>query len=66
MYSLLFDLVELLNLVRKLVDGILLLLAEGDGVLLVLDGGLLQVTAQLLQFSFAFLVDVDLEEERRP
>jgi hypothetical protein len=59
--SLLLDLVELLDLVRELVDGILLLLLQDDGVLFVLDLGLLEVTAQLLQLGLALLVEVNLE-----
>lgn len=60
-HLLLLDFVELVNLVGQFIDGILLLLTQSNRVLLTLDGGLLEVTAQLLQLSLTLLVKVNLE-----
>lgn len=59
-YLLGFDLGDVVNLFRQLVDGILLLLAQSLDLLLALDLSFLQIAAQLLQFLFALLVDVNL------
>lgn len=59
-YSLGLELVELVELLTHLRDGIVVLLAEvGEGGL-VLDVGLLEVAAQLAELGLALLVQLDL------
>lgn len=59
-YSLSLELVELVELLAHLGDGIVVLLAQVSEGGLVLDVGLLEVAAQLAELGFALLVELDL------
>ena len=58
--QLLFDALEVVDLLSQLCDAVRLLLAQSSGSGLMLQGGLLQVTTQLLELSLALLVHLDL------
>lgn len=57
---LLFDLAELVDLFRQLIDSILLLLLEGLDLCLGLEGVFLHVSPQLLKLGLALLVNLHL------
>ena len=60
-HSLALDLLELVDLVGHLVDGILLLLAEARDLGFALQLLFLKIAAEFQQFLFALLVHIDLE-----
>ena len=57
---LLFNFLQLFDLLRELGDGVLLFLANRGDLSLVLDVGFLEVAPQLLQLRLALLVHLDL------
>jgi hypothetical protein len=63
--ALLLGLLQLIELFGQFIGRVLLLLAGGSQSSLALGVGLFQVTTQLLQLSFALLVDLDLRDEER-
>ena len=62
-YELLFDLLELVELLSELVDRVLLLLAGGGQLGVALKLQFLEVASELDKLSLAFLVNIDLHGE---
>ena len=64
--QLLFDALEVVDLLSQLCDTVRLLLAQSSGSGFMLQGGLLQITTQLLELSLALLVHLNLSRSGSP